>query len=74
LHVFVANSREGGDLPNPLDVVQDITSFHLQGNETSHLTIPGIRISECQWVVFEVDDPAVAVTPETWGLIKASYR
>jgi hypothetical protein len=74
LHIFVANSREGGDLPNPLDMVQDITSFHIQGNQTCHLTIPGIQISECQWIVFEVDDPSVAVAPGTWGLIKSRYR
>ena len=76
LTIWRADSGMGG-LPD-MSTAENLLGYTivLSGGQPCRLKSQPITIQECQWVVFEVDDP----TPETpingpsWGMIRAIYR
>lgn len=75
LRVFRANSNlSDPSLPDESTAMDIVQNFVLEGNERCDIDVPGVPISECQWIVFEVDDPSVGVAPRTWGRLKSTYR
>lgn len=75
IHTLKAQSG-AGDLPD-MTTAQDIYyPLVLSGGQPCQFQIPTVPMKECEWIIFEIDDP----TPETpaegrsWGHMRALYR